>query len=105
LTTYYEKDGFEVRFAGTKRSDFLTYQRGGSNKIETATRNGVTLLDAQISYDFSESDFTQLKGLRVSLQGTNLTDVDEESVDSNGIVTTRRQFGPTYMLNFNYAFY
>ncbi len=105
LTAYYEQNGFEVRFAGTKRSDFLTYERGGSNKISTATRNGVTLLDAQISYDFSESNFTQLKGLRVSLQGTNLTDVDEETVDGNGIVTTRRQFGPTYMLNFNYAFY
>ena len=105
LTAYYEKEGFEVRFAGTKRSDFLTYERGGSNKISTATRNGVTLLDAQISYDFSESSFTQLKGLRVSLQGTNLTDVDEETVDGNGIVTTRRQFGPTYLLNFNYAFY
>ena len=105
LTAYYEKNGFEVRFAGTKRSDFLTYERGGSNKIATATRNGVTLLDAQISYDFSESSFAQVKGLRVSLQGTNLTDVDEETVDGNGIVTTRRQFGPTYMLNFNYAFY
>jgi iron complex outermembrane receptor protein len=105
LTAYYEKDGFEVRFAGTKRSDFLTYERGGSNKIATATRNGVTLLDAQVSYDFSESSYTQLKGLRVSLQGTNLTDVDEETVDGNGIVTTRRQFGPTYLLNFNYAFY
>ncbi len=105
LTAYYENDGFEVRFAGTKRSDFVTYERGGSNKIATATRNGVTLLDAQISYDFSESSYTQLKGLRVSLQGTNLTDVDEETVDGNGIVTTRRQFGPTYLLNFNYAFY
>jgi len=105
LTAYYEKNGFEVRVAGTDRSDFLTYERGGSNKISTASRNGVTLVDAQISYDFSESNFTSLKGLRVSLQGTNLTDVDEETVNADGIVTTRRQFGPTYMLNVNYAFY
>lgn len=105
LTAYYEKAGFEFRVAGTRRSDFLTYQRGPSNKIDTANRNGVTLVDAQISYDFAESSYSALKGLRVSLQGTNLTDVDEETVDSNGIVSTRRQFGPTYMLNFNYAFY
>ena len=105
LTAYYAMGGFEVRVAGTKRSDFSTYQRGGSNKIEPATRNGVTLVDAQISYDFEDSDNEYLQGLRVSLQGTNLTDVDEESVDDNGIVSTRRQFGPSYMLNFNYSFY
>lgn len=105
LTAYYEVNGFEVRVAGTDRSDFLTYQRGGSNKIETASRSGVTLVDAQISYDFSESQWTALHGLRVSLQGTNLTDVDEETVNADGIVTMRRQFGPTYLLNFNYAFY
>jgi iron complex outermembrane recepter protein len=105
LTAYYAMGGFEIRVAGTDRSGFTTYQRGGSNKIESATRNGVTLVDAQISYDFEDSDVDYLNGLRVSLQGTNLTDVDEETVDSNGIVTLRRQFGPSYMLNFNYSFY
>jgi iron complex outermembrane receptor protein len=105
LTAYYAMGGFEVRVAGTDRSSYSTYQRGGSNKIETATRNGVTLVDAQISYDFEDSDVDYLNGLRVSLQGTNLTDVDEETVDDNGIVTLRRQFGPSYMLNFNYSFY
>jgi iron complex outermembrane receptor protein len=105
VTAYYEMEGFEFRVAATERSDFSTYQRGGSNKVETASRNGVTLVDAQISYDFTQSPFDLLEGLRVSLQGTNLTDVDEETVDDNGIVTTRRQFGPSYMLNFNYSFY
>lgn len=105
MTTYYEMSGFEVRIAATKRSDFLTYQRGGSNKIESASRDAVTLVDAQISYDFSESNISALKGLRISLQGTNLTDVDEETVNDDGIVTTRRQFGPSYALNFNYSFY
>jgi iron complex outermembrane receptor protein len=105
VTAYYAMAGFEVRVAGTERSEYSTYQRGGSNKIDTATRNGVTLVDAQISYDFEDSDMDYLQGLRVSLQGTNLTDVDEETVDDNGIVTTRRQFGPAYMVNFNYSFY
>ncbi|GAA6184068.1 MULTISPECIES: TonB-dependent receptor [Aliiglaciecola] len=105
LTAYYAMGGFEVRVAGTDRGEYYTYQRGGSNKIDTVQRNGVTLVDAQISYDFSESEHDYLQGLRVSLQGTNLTDVDDEIVDANGIVTTRRQFGPSYMLNVNYSFY
>ena len=104
LTAYYQINGFEVRVAGTKRSEFSTYQRGGSNKIETATRQGVELWDAQISYDFADSGIQYLDGLRVSLQGTNLTDVDEEDVGDDGIVTARREFGPTYMLNLNYSF-
>ncbi|MBA6224193.1 TonB-dependent receptor [Colwellia sp. MB02u-18] len=105
FTGYYENEGFEVRIAGTNRSEFDTYERGGSNKISTATRQGVTLIDAQVSYDFANSSYSSLQGLRVSLQGTNLTDEDEETIDDNGIVTTRRQFGPAFMVNFNYSFY
>ncbi len=105
LTAYYEKNGFEVRVAATDRGEFLTYQRGGSNKIEAATRDGITQVDAQISYDFEDSGVQYLEGLRVSLQGTNLTDESEETRDGNGIVTLRREFGPSYMLNFNYSFY
>ena len=105
LTAYYEMNGFEFRVAATDRSEFATYERGGSNKISTATREGVTLVDAQLSYDFADSSNDYLKGLRVSLQGTNLTDVDEETTDGNGIIQARRQFGPAYILNFNYSFY
>jgi len=104
LTGYYQINGFEVRVAGTKRSPFTTYQRGGSNKIETAQRQGVTLVDAQISYDFADSGISRLEGLRVSLQGTNLTNTEEEDVGDLGIVTARHVFGPTYMLNVNYSF-
>lgn len=108
FTAYYEMNGFEVRVAATDRSDFLTYERGGSNKISEATREGVTLVDAQISYDFADNtDNEWLQGLRISLQGTNLTDVDEETSDNSfpGIVRQRRSFGPAYLLNFNYSFY
>ena len=105
ITAYYEMNGFEFRVAATDRSEFLTYQRGGSNKIEAATRDAVTQVDAQISYDFADSGMEYLAGLRVSLQGVNLTDEKEETIDGNGIVTLRREFGPSYMLNLNYAFY
>jgi iron complex outermembrane receptor protein len=105
ITAYYEMNGFEIRVAATDRSEFLTYQRGGSNKIEPATRNAVTQVDAQISYDFADSGIEYLEGLRVSLQGVNLTDEKEETIDDAGIVTLRREFGPSYMLNLNYSFY
>ncbi|WP_414828158.1 TonB-dependent receptor [Alteromonas sp. H39] len=105
VTAYYEMNGFEFRVAATDRSEYLTYQRGGSNKIEAATRDAVTQVDAQISYDFEDSGIEYLEGLRISLQGTNLTDEKEETIDSNGIVTLRREFGPSYMLNLNYSFY
>ena len=105
VTAYYEMSGFEFRVAATDRSEYLTYQRGGSNKIEAATRDAVTQVDAQISYDFEDSGIEYLEGLRISLQGTNLTDEKEETIDGNGIVTLRREFGPSYMLNLNYSFY
>jgi iron complex outermembrane receptor protein len=105
VTAYYQINGFEFRVATTDRSEFLTYERGGSNKIDDATRNGVTLVDAQISYDFDESGIESLKGLTMSLSGTNLTDEKEETIDEGtGVVSVRRQFGPSYNLNLNYSF-
>ena len=105
VTAYYEMDGFEFRVAATDRSEFFTYQRGGSNKIEGSTRDAITQVDAQISYDFADSGIEYLEGLRISLQGTNLTDEAEETRDGNGLVTLRREFGPSYLLNLNYSFY
>ena len=104
LIAFYEIGGFEARIAFTDRDGFATYERGGSNKIAEATRDGVSLVDAQISYDFADSFDGWLGGLRVSLQGQNLTDEDEDTLDGNGIVQTSRNFGPTYLLNFNYTF-
>ena len=65
---------------------------------EVIAQPGYTLVNAGLIWQVT-------KQLSYSLQGTNLTDVDEETVNDDGIVTTRRQFGPTYMLNVNYAFY
>ena len=102
---YYQYEGFEFRVATTDRTGFLTYERGGSNKISEATRSAVTLVDAQVSYDFADAGIDSLEGLRVSISGTNLTDEDEETVDdATGVVSSRRQFGPSYLFNINYSF-
>lgn len=106
LTFYYEKNGFEFRIAGTKRDDFLTEERGGSLSLVDATDQGGELWDAQIGYDFSESGIEALKGLRVTLQGQNLT--DEDTIQTNQgdprQVTKYSSFGSNYLLTFNYSF-
>ena len=107
LTAYYESNGFEVRISGTKRDDFLTEERGLSLSLVGATDQGAELWDAQIGYDFSESDIEWLHGLRVTLQGQNLTDEDtirtNDSGDSRQIVR-HQSFGRNYLLGFNYSF-
>ncbi len=106
LTAYYERNGFEFRIAGTKRSEFESEQRGGSNSLEVVDRQPVELWDAQVSYDFSESSISSLHGLRVSLQAQNLTeedDVNADEADARQVFRAQR-FGTNYILNFNYSF-
>lgn len=106
LTLYYEKAGWELRVAGTKRDDFATETRGLSLALAPAQGAGSTLIDAQIGYDFSESDIDWLQGLRVTLQGQNLTDEDDVTF-ANGDprqIVTFSTFGANYLLGFNYSF-
>ncbi|RDV26059.1 TonB-dependent receptor [Alteromonas aestuariivivens] len=106
LTFFYEKAGFEFRVATTKRSDYLTEERGLSLALQDATKQGGTLVDAQIGYDFSESGIDYLDGLRVTLQGQNLT--DEDDIQASGTdprqITQYQSFGANYLLSFNYEF-
>ncbi|MCW8090953.1 TonB-dependent receptor [Alteromonas sp. ASW11-130] len=106
LTAYYENSGFEIRIAATKRSEFLSETRGISLSLVGATNQGAELVDAQIGYDFSESGIEYLEGLRITLQGQNLT--DEETIQTSGTdsrqVTQYQSFGRNFLLGFNYSF-
>jgi iron complex outermembrane recepter protein len=106
LTAYYEFKGFEFRISGTKRDDFQTETRGLSLKLDPVVDLGGQLWDAQIGYDFSESDIDALNGLRVTLQAQNLT--DEKTIQTNGSdarqITQFQSFGRNYMLGLNYKF-
>ena len=106
LTVFYENAGFEFRVAATKRTDYLSETRGLSLALADSTNQGGTFLDAQIGYDFSESGIEYLEGLRVTLQGQNLT--DEDDIQSAGTdsrqVTLYQHYGPNYLLSFNYEF-
>lgn len=104
LTAFYERGGFSARIGATQRSSYLSEDRSGSNTLAPATRQGVTLVDAQIAYDFSASDYRQLKGLRISLQGQNLTNQNESNIDpASGQVTQYNRYGAKYMLALKYS--
>jgi iron complex outermembrane recepter protein len=105
-TAYYEKGGFSIRGSVNKRSSWLSEDRGGSNSIAPVNRSGQTLVDAQIGYDFKDSGLGFLSGLRVSLQGQNLTNERDVYTDSNSGLNTRVEtFGSNFMLNVTYSFF
>jgi iron complex outermembrane receptor protein len=104
LTAFYEQGGFSARLAGTRRSGFQSEARGGSNTLAPANRKALTLWDAQVSYDFSGSEFQQLKGLRISLQAQNLTKQNDATMDSaSGQVTQYDRYGARYQLSLKYS--
>jgi iron complex outermembrane receptor protein len=106
LTAYYEYKGFEIRIAGTKRDEFLTEARGLSLALEGTDDIGSEIWDAQISYDFKDSGIESLKGLRITLQGQNLTDeptLQAEEADSRQI-KSYLSYGANYSLGINYKF-
>ncbi|GAC31929.1 TonB-dependent receptor [Paraglaciecola polaris] len=106
FTAYYEAKGFEIRVSGTKRDEFLTEVRGLSLSLGPTTDQGGEQWDAQIGYDFADSGIAGLEGLRITLQGQNLT--DEATVQANGgdsrQITQYQSFGRNYLLGFNYSF-
>ncbi|MEO0973611.1 MAG: TonB-dependent receptor, partial [Pseudomonadota bacterium] len=105
LTAFYERAGFEIRVSGRRRSEFLTEARGLSLALTPITDQGSELWDAQIAYDFGAGGFDRLSGLRIALQGQNIT--DEETILSNEDAREILQFqtfGATYLLRLNYQF-
>ncbi len=105
LTGYFEKGGFSARASLNNRSAWLSEDRGGSNTISPVNRAGETLVDAQIGYDFKNTDGV-LKGLKLSLQAQNLTNQKDVYTDSaSGLVTRVETFGRNFLLNVTYSFF
>jgi iron complex outermembrane receptor protein len=106
LTAFYESNGFEFRISGTKRDAFATETRAISLSLAQIQDLGVKQVDAQIGYDFDESGIEALKGLRVTLQGQNLT--DEPTIQANPgdgrQITQYETYGRNFLLGFNYTF-
>jgi iron complex outermembrane receptor protein len=106
LTAFYEYAGLELRVAVTKRSDFNTETRGTSLALAPTVDQGGKQVDAQIGYDFAESGIAGLEGLRITLQGQNLS--DEPTIQANPgdsrQVTQYQSYGRNFLLGFNYSF-
>lgn len=106
-TVYYERDGFEARVSYRSRTDFLGEVSGLSLVRQPVNVVGADLVDAQLSYNFSESDIEALRGLTITLQGQNLTDeafVTNHSIDGGNDVRDHQRFGRNFLFGVNYSF-
>lgn len=101
LTLYYENDSFSARISNRYRSDFLGEVGGFGGGRAFKDIKAESLLDAQISYNFSG----RLEGLSLLLQGFNLTDepLITFAGDDNLIIDYQR-YGSSYMIGAAYTF-
>lgn len=106
LTAYYEKFGFNARGSMRYRSsfigDFVLYSGG----LERQQVLAETIYDAQLGYDFQPG--SRLEGLSLYVQGQNLT--DERQATVNGVVSGDRDlikyqtYGRRFLAGFTYKF-
>jgi iron complex outermembrane receptor protein len=103
-TLYYEKYGFSARISNRYRDDFVGEVPAFDATLTLNNVSAESLLDAQIGYQFGSG---ALKGLSVSLSGTNLTD---EPFVLNNLGTTPynlikyQEYGAVYALAVSYVF-
>lgn len=101
-TVYFEQSGFEARVSHRFRTSFL-----GELAAISATRTfrdsrPESIVDAQVGYAFSGA----LEGLRVTVQGLNLTDEPFETIqnsDDRQLIDSQ-SFGRTYLIGASYSF-
>ncbi|MGR6502098.1 TonB-dependent receptor [Shewanella sp. Koi 1] len=105
-TVYYENSGFEARISSRYRSDFLGEVTKISLQRENVNIKAETVVDAQVSYDFSESGIESLYGLSVLFQVNNLTNEPFTSYfgSDQRLVRDYQNYGRNFMLGANYKF-
>ncbi|NQY63722.1 MAG: TonB-dependent receptor [Alteromonadaceae bacterium] len=105
-TVYYENGGFQSRISSRYRSDFLGEISGLSLSRELHFVKAELVIDAQIGFDFSESDFKSLDGLSVQFQVNNLTDEPFTTFSHSDSRQVRdfQRYGRNFMLGMNYKF-
>ncbi len=105
-TTYYERNGFQIRASMRYRADFLGEVAGLSQTRQEVNVSEETLWDAQIGYDFGEGGFTNLEGLTITLQGQNLTDEPFQTYTGDDRIAVRdhQVYGRNFLLGLAYQF-
>jgi iron complex outermembrane receptor protein len=103
ITVYYENGGFEARVSNRWRSDFLGEVTGFGAGREFRDVFGESVVDAQIGYEFGPG---RLDGVRVYLQGNNLT--DEAFVTGNSdderLVQDHQRYGASYLAGVSWRY-
>ena len=103
-TLYYEKYGFSARVSNRYRDKFLGEVPLFDATLAYNTVAAESLLDAQLGYAFQQGP---LKGLSLSLSGTNLTDepfVLSNAGDTEYNMIKYQKYGATYALTLSYVF-
>jgi len=103
-TLYYEKSGFSARVSNRYRGEFVGEVPDFDSSLITRLVESESLLDAQVGYEFKEGT---LKGLSVSLTGTNLTDEPFHLFnvgDEPDNIVKYQNYGATYSLALTYSF-
>ncbi|MEO8062272.1 MAG: TonB-dependent receptor [Pseudomonadota bacterium] len=103
-TLYYEKYGFSARISNRYRDQFLGEVPLFDATLSYNTVAAESLLDAQVGYAIQQGP---MKGLSVSLSGTNLTDepfVLSNAGDTEYNMIKYQKYGATYALTLSYAF-
>ena len=100
-TIFYEKSGFSIRGSGRYRSSFVAPQIGLDEQI--VTNASELVVDAQVSYTFQEG--SPLNGLKLLIQGTNLTDEPTRSFFGIQAQTgTIQKFGRSVFVGASFKF-
>jgi iron complex outermembrane receptor protein len=104
-TFYYEDHGFSARVSSRYRSEFL----GETNSFTFERVNRYVakelIVDAQVGYDFSQSNMESLDGLSVLFQVSNLTDEPFTTYENTASKPKDHQvYGRNFMLGLNYTF-
>lgn len=103
LTAYYESNGWQIRASMRKRDEFPD-SLGYNNAAKVIF--GSTLVDAQIGYDFSESNVESLHGLTLMLQGYNLTDEPFKAyvAENPNLISDYQVYGRSLLFSARYKF-
>ncbi|RME72236.1 MAG: TonB-dependent receptor [Verrucomicrobia bacterium] len=104
LTFYYEQGGFSARISGRYRSEYrANVATFGPRGEDFRTVQPETLIDAQISYAFSEGP---LKGFSVIAQAYNLNNEPLVTYDGNDsrLVRDYQLYGRSYSVGVSYKF-
>ena len=103
VTLFYENGGFQARVSNRYRSEFLGEVSGFGNGRNLTIVDDESLLDAQVSYEFQEGPAA---GLRVLLQGYNLTDQEFVTFFNNDSAQLRdyQRYGRNFLVGLSYSF-